>query len=164
MFARPLADLAGYLDGTEASGAIRCRRHLHSPLPPHWRPGNLLVLDDGARQFGAAAQFRSCGKSGRTVRSIEPVYTPNSIAYGILTGGAPIPIDISASGTIIGLAARARRWPDDQADDEWLCGLRPIARKSSFHQGAFPARRGRGEVGAAPLTVSGRRERVTPAR
>jgi len=51
--------------------------------------------------------------------SVEPVYTPDPIACGIPTESDPILVDISASGTTIGLAGRALAF-GERMDGPWL--------------------------------------------
>ena len=51
----------------------------------------------------------------------EPLFTPNPIAFGYPTSGDPVLIDISASGTTMGLAMRAKG-EGGRLPGEWLIG------------------------------------------
>lgn len=83
-----------------ASVAIRRSHHigcLAAFLPLMTERGFMGLLYSSDPAIKAVAPFGS----------VEQVYTPNPIACGIPTGGDPILIDISASGTTIGLSMRA---------------------------------------------------------
>jgi LDH2 family malate/lactate/ureidoglycolate dehydrogenase len=51
----------------------------------------------------------------------EPLFTPNPIAFGYPSSGDPVLIDISASGTTMGLAMRAKG-EGGRLPGEWLIG------------------------------------------
>ncbi len=95
-----------------ASVAIRRSHHigcLAAFLPLMTERGFMGTLYSSDPAIKAVAPFGS----------VEQVYTPNPIACGIPTAGDPILIDISASGTNIGLSMRAIAAGQALCDD-WL--------------------------------------------
>jgi LDH2 family malate/lactate/ureidoglycolate dehydrogenase len=83
-----------------ASVAIRRSHHigcLAAFLPLITERGYMGLLYSSDPAIKAVAPFGS----------VEQIYTPNPIACGIPTQGDPILIDVSASGTTIGLSMRA---------------------------------------------------------
>ena len=75
-----------------------------------------------ATDQGLAVMLVSSDPSVKAVApfgATEPLFTPNPIAFGYPTDGDPVLVDISASGTTMGLAMRQKGAGDKLAGD-WL--------------------------------------------